>query len=148
MCTVQKDAFSCRISTFSAHCQLVGRISGLIFVRGERPSLIGAAVSRSCVMDGTSMMPGVLFWVMQQWRHFVHFKARLVVGLRVCMMVGESVMQGIVIIGVSLITVCSSACTCSCDASATHCSLRTRIGFNKGSILCPRYFINCLPLVV
>ncbi len=70
MCTVQKDACSCRVSTFSAHSQLVGRISGLIFVRGERRSLIGAAVSRSCVMDGTSMMPGVLFWVMHQWRHF------------------------------------------------------------------------------
>ncbi len=90
-----------------------------------------------------------------QWRRFVLFKTRLAVGLWVCMMVGKSVMHGIVIIGVSSITLCSSSCTCSCDASATLClasttlcSSRMGVGFNKRSFLCPRYLTNCLFLVV
>ncbi len=116
--------------------------------RGEHCSLIGAAASHSCVMDGTGMMTSVLFRVMHWWRCFVCFMAHLVVGLHVCMMVGKSIMQGIVIIGESLIALCSSAFTCSCHASATLCSSRMGIGFDKPSILCPRYFINCLPLVV
>ncbi len=79
-------------STFAAHCQPVDLISGRIFVCGERCILIGAAVSRSCVIDGTSMIPGVLFHVTQWWRHFAVFKTCLAVGLHICMMVGKSVM--------------------------------------------------------
>ncbi len=114
-----------------------------MFVCGEHHSVIGAAVSRSCVMDVTGMMLGVLFRVMQWLRCFVLFKARLVVGLQVLMMVGKSVMHGIVIVAVSLITHCSSSCTCSCNAfatlcfsSTTLCSSRMGVGFNKCSILC------------
>ncbi len=66
----------------------------------------------------------------------------------VCIMVGKSVMQVIVIIGVSLITLCSSTCTCSHVASATLCSSRTGIGLNKLSILLLRNFISPFPLVV
>ena len=44
-------------------------------------------------------------------------------GLRACMISGASVMQGMVMMGVSLITLCSSSLTL-CFASLTVCSVR------------------------
>jgi hypothetical protein len=134
VCTMQKVACSCTVGTLTACCLPGCVICICICILVEHQRLIMLLGSQSCVMAGTGIMSGVLLWVMWWWRHVVPFNARLADGFCVCIMVGKSVMQGIVIIGVSSITLCSSACTCSCIASVTLCLLTTGMVFNKLSI--------------
>ena len=88
------------------------------------------------------IMPGVLFLVTLLWTLFVSFNFRLAVGLLDVTMGGKSVIRGIVMIGASSITLCSSICQANCSSFATLCSSMGGVGCNKSSFFCAIIFNN------
>ena len=111
------DALSIIVSTFIA-CRVTIRLRapcGMgVYVCGAGDpvgSLLGlyggnpcGLLSTTLVMGGTA--PGVLFLVTRRCRRFVPFSARLDVGFLDFIIGGASVTRGIVIMGVSSITLC------------------------------------------
>ena len=97
---------------FPAHFLLDTRLVGI--------SLGVSVCGIGCTLLISGNFPGVLFRVTLLCILSVNFSARLEVGLRACMIGGASVMQGIVMMGVSLITLCSSSLTL-CSLSLTLC---------------------------
>ncbi len=89
------------------------------------------------------IMPSVLFLVTLLWTCFVSFNFCLAVGLLDVTMGGKSVMRGIVMIGASSITLCSSICRANHSLFATLCSSMGGVGCNKSSIFCAIIFNNC-----
>jgi hypothetical protein len=78
---------------------------------------------------------GVLFLVTPLWSLAVFFNALFAVGFHNCMMFGASVIHGIVTMGVSLITLCSSLHTACVRASHILCS-STLGGRAKSVLVC------------
>jgi hypothetical protein len=105
-----------------------------------------AVRSRGVMLSG--IMPGVLFHVTCLCRRLVPFNFRLAVGLLNVTMGGKSVMRGIVMIGVSLITLCSTVCRANPSFFSTLCSLMGGAGCNKSSIFWTRNFNNRFPFGV
>jgi hypothetical protein len=95
----------------------------------------------------SGIMPSVLSCVTRLCRHLVPFNFLLVVGLLDVTMGGKSVMHGIVMIGVSLITLCSSICQANRSLFSTLRSSMGGAGCNKFSIFWARNFNNCFLLV-
>ncbi len=92
---------------------------------------------------GTGTIPGVLFLVTRLWSLAVFFYALFTVGFRDCMMFGASVIRGIVNMGVSLITLCSSSCMAYVRASCTLCSSTLGGGAKNFMIPCSSCWSNC-----
>jgi hypothetical protein len=145
VCIVLKEACSGRVSTLMA-CRVTMRCcaSPEIAVCAARASqqgwiLVGAigrvwrgvvavGVGVGVIKFGTGRIPGVLLRVTRRCSHGMVRNVCLAVGLRVSMMGGASVIQGIGIMGESSITLCSASCA-SCRRSAiTLCSSKIRGG--------------------
>ena len=75
---------------------------------------------------GGATIPGLLLRVILPWTRGVFFSIRLAVGFRAFIMPGASVMRGMLIMGVSSITLCSccwrSISTTLCSSDLTLCS--------------------------
>jgi hypothetical protein len=84
---------------------------------------------------GTGNILGVLFLVTRLWSLAVFFNALFEVGFHDSMMFGKSVIRGIVNMGVSLITICSSLHMACVRASRTLCS--STLGGGAKSFLIP-----------
>ncbi len=84
---------------------------------------------------GTGTIPGVLFLVTRLWSLGVFFNALLAVGFCDCMIFGTSVIHGLVTMGVSSITLCSSLRTACVRSSRTLCS--STLGGGAKSFLIP-----------
>ena len=83
-------------------------------------------------------MPRVLFLVTLRCSRFVTRKTHLVVGLFEVPIGGNVVMHGIVIIGASLITLCSASRWAVVSLAVTLCSLQGGAGCNKSLIFLAR----------
>ncbi len=90
-----------------------------------------AVWSHGIMLSG--IMPGVLFRVTCLCRCLVPFNFLLAVGLLDVTMGGKSAMRGIVMINVSLITLCSSVCRANHSLFSTLCSSMGGAGCNKSS---------------
>ena len=105
---------------------------GSLVIDAARIGSIGPCVYTTCWITGlilviTGTAPGVLFCVCCQCVCRVFLRWCFAVGFCDCMMGGASVILGIVIIGVSSITLCF----CSCYAILTLCSSSfVAVGFN------------------
>jgi hypothetical protein len=85
---------------------------------------------------GTGTIPGVLFLVTCLWSLAVFFNALFAIGFLDCMMFGASVILGIVKMGASLITLCSSLQMACVRASCTLSSSMVGGGAKSSLIPC------------
>ena len=74
-----------------------------------RQGAVAVSVGVGVITFGTGRIPSVLLHVTRQCSHGVVCNVRLVVGLRVSMTGGASVIRGIVLMGKSSITLCSAS---------------------------------------
>jgi hypothetical protein len=128
MCIVLKEACLQKVSTLMVCCMMIhccaplgmavpvkrGPRRGWILVGAvghvARQGVVATSMGIGAITFVTGRRPGVLLRVTQRCRHSMVRKARLAVGLRVSMTVGASVILGIVIMGESSITLCSTSC--------------------------------------
>jgi hypothetical protein len=89
-------------------CTLIGT-AALLPLRG----LVGLIIGIGLITHGAGSISGVLLHVTWQWRQGVVFDVRFADGFCACMIVGASVIRGIVMMGDLSITLCSSL----------HCSI-------------------------
>ena len=75
-----------------------------------RQGVVALSVGIGVITFGTGRILGVLLHVTRRCSHGVVCNVRLAVGLRISMTGGSSVIQGIVIMGESSITLCSASC--------------------------------------
>jgi hypothetical protein len=97
---------------------------------------------------GVGITPGVLFCMTWQWSLGVIFNMHLAMGLRDFMMGSASVSRGIVMMGVSSITLCSASRAFHWTASSTLCSSWIGGGVSRSWICMPRSLSKHLPLGV
>ncbi len=93
-------------------------------------------------------MTGVLFRVTRWCRRFVTFKKRLAVGLFDVPTGDKVVVRGIVMIGTSAITLCSSSRFADMLPLVILCSLQVGAGCNKLLIFWTGYLSNLFPFGV
>ena len=128
---------------FPAHFLVGMRLVGIL--RGASGLSIG------CTLLIAGNFPGVLFQVTLAWILGVNFSARFEVGLRACIIGGASVIQGNVMMGVLLITLCSSSLTL-CSSSLTLCCVCgvaiDACGVRMFFICICKFLISARPLAV
>ncbi len=110
--------------------------------------LIGAIRVMGSITQEAGMTPGVLLHVNHWCSQGVVFNTRLAVGFLNFMMGWASVMQGIVIMGVSSITLCSASRASSRLALFTLCSSKIGGGVDRLLIKVMRSLSRRLPLRV
>ncbi len=110
--------------------------------------LNGATRGIGSIMCGADITPGVLFQMTRWWSLGVIFNTCFVVGFRDFMMGLALVSCGIVMMGVSSITLCSSSRASCCLSLSTLYSSGVGGGVNRLSIQVPRMLSKCLPLGV
>jgi hypothetical protein len=112
----------------------------------------GSALFISWVISGTGMMLGMSFLVTLQWRLLIVCNACLAVCFLVFIIIGKFVRPGMVMIGVSSITVCSYSCMRNRVSSTTLCSSWAGRRCNKSCIFwlddCSNLFPLGVPLTI
>jgi hypothetical protein len=124
--TVLNDACSCKVRMLIACCVTRrwcgpgGGACGHSCILVNCLSMVRAAALRSGVISGAGMTPSVLFLTTNLCRHLVLFNTHLAAGFLVFMIIGKFVRCGIVMVGVSLITLYLSLCMRNCISFTTH----------------------------
>ena len=124
-------------------CTLVGS-SSRCRPRAVCPGITGIG----SIKIGDGLIPGVLLRVVRRWSRGVARKSRLAVGLRVSAMGWASVSRGIVMMGDSSITLCSSSRAARCCSMVTLCVSETGGGSRISSMRAPRSLRSRRPLSV
>jgi hypothetical protein len=160
---MSKDTSSCIVSTLIACCVTslcqaplgmavynCGGFAGIVFhfdLRGGL-SLMNLTFENNgktgSINVGTGTIPGVLFLVTCLWSLAVFFNALFAVGFRDYMIFSASVICGIVTMGVSLITLCSSSRMACVHSSPTLCSSTLGAGAKSFLIPCSSCWSNHL----
>ncbi len=136
----------CRVSLGKAVC--IAFAPSLSCVRVGCLGLSSATRGIGLILCGAGILPCVLFWVTCWWSLGVIFNTRLVVEFCDFMIGSASVMHGIVMMGVSSSTLCSSSHVSCCLAQSTLCSCGIGGGVSRSLTQVPRSLINRLPLGV
>ncbi len=155
--TVLNEAYLQNVRTFMAYCVTMcccvslGRAVHVAFAPRLGCVPVGCLELSDTIRGMGSIMcwagitPGVLFQVTRQWSWGVIFNTHLTVGFCDFMIGLALVMQGIVMMGVSSITLCSSSCASRCLTLSTLCSSEIGGGVSRLSIQVPRSLSKCLP---